>query len=150
MTHRLDTRVSKLEEYLYVGPARQEHELRKRRHYNLSSVSDESLCISAIASHAGFPEPEWVTREFEKPIPPDAPRNLIHEAEHIARHSSTKSHEEVSRFPLSDFLATLSFFTGRTFSDPIDVRNWLNNEGKNYIPHTGNPSFARGKSDVRP
>ncbi|MFH1374363.1 MAG: hypothetical protein ABII79_11255 [bacterium] len=80
MSQRFQRRLTELEDNLQVGGDREQFERDRRFFYNLQNLSNLAIIILMRATVDEMEVPEWLAAEVLKPIPPDAPKELVLEA----------------------------------------------------------------------
>ena len=85
MNSGFKTRAKKIEDRVLVGGDYHEYERLRRRHYNTRAVTTAALFGEALDILRQTEEPAWVREELEQPIPVDADKQRLVEAESWAR-----------------------------------------------------------------
>ncbi len=85
MNSGFKTRARKIEERTLIGVDRKGYERQRRRHYNLRVATTAALMAEVLAMVRQTEEPAWAREELERPIPADANKQRLVEAEAWAR-----------------------------------------------------------------
>ena len=85
MNSGLKTRAKKIEDRVLIGADRREYDRLRRRYYNTRGVTTAALLAEMLGLLRETKEPTWVREEFERPIPADADKQRLLDAEALAR-----------------------------------------------------------------
>lgn len=100
MSRNLRPRVERLECQILTSDDQIEFEKNRRFHFNLDSVSDLALLKTKRAILGEIEKPGWLSPEFLSPIPQDASRDLVRQADSFARESMVERDETGENYDL--------------------------------------------------
>lgn len=81
MNSGFKTRAKRIEEQSLIGVDRKDYERQRRHHYNLRVVTTAALMADVLSMIRQTEMPAWAREEFERPIPADAHKQQLIEAD---------------------------------------------------------------------
>lgn len=126
MSRAFIRRLDKLEDNLIIGPERQAFERERRHFYNMRFIPDSALVLLFRADLGEIKVPKWLQSRLLKPIPVDAPKDLVEEATASAMgiDAAPMCEDQDILRNLDELVASTAKDTGRPIRSLADVQSY--------------------------